>query len=100
MPGVCFQNITNWFTPSGANGASATAQWHYNPADTSWTWNGLVHYLNRPNEWIASDFNANYVMANIVIYDSIPFRIVDRTISRWKMIQCPISGSPTTPSVW
>ena len=79
MPTVCFQPISNWFYPSGNAGRSTTAQWVYTPVDTSWTWNGLTNYQGRPNEWVASDFNASYALANVVIYDSLPFRLTDAT---------------------
>jgi fibro-slime domain-containing protein len=76
-PASCRNSIGDWFYPSGNAGRSTTAQWVYNPADTSWGWNGLVPYLGRPNEWVASDFNPSYAMANIVMCDSLPFRLVN-----------------------
>jgi len=78
-PASCRNSIGDWFYPSGNAGRSTTAQWVYNPADTSWGWNGLVPYLGRPNEWVATDSNSSYALANVVMYDSIPFLISDPT---------------------
>ncbi|MCU0609462.1 MAG: fibro-slime domain-containing protein, partial [Chitinispirillaceae bacterium] len=35
----------------------------------------MDNHLGRPNEWISKTYNAAYPLANIVIYDSLPFTL-------------------------
>jgi len=33
--------------------------------------------MGRPGEWVGPHHNDNYAMTNIIIYDSLPFRLID-----------------------
>ncbi|MBD3391514.1 MAG: fibro-slime domain-containing protein [Chitinivibrionales bacterium] len=61
----CSNNIEDWYRPSGATGAT------YN--DSTHKWSNLVPYKSRDGEYVGSSFNTSAQMANVVIYDSLPF---------------------------
>jgi len=44
-----------------------------------WTgmWSGLVPYKGRTGEYVISTYDSTYDMSTIVIYDSLPFTIID-----------------------
>lgn len=68
----CFNDRVNeWFRPS-----NATANSKFIPLSGRWT--NLVNYQNKPNEWVSSSFSPSNSMADVIIYDSLPFKIQDR----------------------
>ncbi|MBN2035483.1 MAG: fibro-slime domain-containing protein [Chitinispirillaceae bacterium] len=78
----CACHLSEWFRPSGPGDdppPEFVCDSVSNPTMRRWSWTGLVRYLNRPNEWVGANFNANDAMANVVMYDSLPFRLVNRT---------------------
>lgn len=69
---TCFDDHLNkWFRPSGGTGAQ------FDPMKNRWT--GLVNYKSRPYEWIGTAFvpYPTDSFANIVMYDSLPFVLID-----------------------
>jgi len=71
--------INKWFRPSGAPGApfekDITGTYRWDP-------DYLVPYNNLPaelNEWQGINFNPDDPMANVVIYDSLEFILIDTT---------------------
>ncbi|MBN1757382.1 MAG: fibro-slime domain-containing protein [Chitinispirillaceae bacterium] len=61
--------LAQWFRPSGGVGAT------FMPF--LGTWNGLVNYKGNSGEYTGVGFNTADPMANVVIYDSLPFNLVD-----------------------
>jgi fibro-slime domain-containing protein len=79
---ACNDRIGEWFRVSGQAGPDTPAtQFVYNPANKQWSWTGLVNYAPtgtaRPNEWVGPHYNANYAMADVVVYDSLPLKLID-----------------------
>jgi len=79
---ACNDRISEWFRVSGQNGPDTPAtQFVFDPIKKEWKWTGLVNYAPngnvRPNEWVGPNFNSSYEMANIIIFDSLPFRLID-----------------------
>ena len=68
----CYNDlIGQWYRPSGGSGATFLP--------FLGTWNGLVSYKGRQDEWVGTSFNEAEAMANVVIYDSLPFTLIDST---------------------
>jgi fibro-slime domain-containing protein len=65
--------ISQWYRPQGGAGAS----FNVSPATYASQWTNLTHYQNRPWEWVGAAYNAADSMANVVIYDSLPFILED-----------------------
>ncbi len=61
----CNVHLNDWYRPSGGPGAG------YN--DSTHRWSGLVPYKGRGGEYVGADFSLTDSMANVVIYDSLPF---------------------------
>ena len=65
--------ISEWFRPSGADGSDPKANF-VRDQQGEWTWTNLVP---RPGgtegEFVSPSHNPDYEMANVVIYDSLPF---------------------------
>jgi fibro-slime domain-containing protein len=79
---ACNDRVGEWFRVSGRNGPDTPAtQFVFNPVSKQWSWTGLVPYVvggvTLPNEWVGPDYNPNYAMADIVMYDSLPMKLID-----------------------
>ncbi|HUI92684.1 MAG TPA: fibro-slime domain-containing protein [Chitinivibrionales bacterium] len=79
---ACNDRVGEWFRASGQNGPDTPAtQFIYDPVQKEWTWTGLVNYapggVTRPYEWVGPDFNPSYAMADIIMFDSLPFQLID-----------------------
>lgn len=79
---ACNDRIGEWFRASGQNGPDTpSTQFIYDPVKKEWGWTGLVNYapggVTRPNEWVGPHFNPNYAMADIIMFDSLPFLLID-----------------------
>ncbi len=79
---ACNDRIGEWFRVSGQNGPDTpSTQFVFDPVKKQWSWAGLVNYapggIVRPKEWTGPHFNANYAMADVVVYDSLPLRLID-----------------------
>lgn len=61
--------LSQWYRPSGAPEAV------FQPY--TGLWSNLTSYNGKQDEWVGKAFNAGNEMANIVIYDSLPFQLVD-----------------------
>ena len=72
-------NIDKWFRPSGPLDREVSPVFKYSTARQRWEWEGLENYQDRPDEWVNPYFDANDSMANVVIYDSLPFILSDPT---------------------
>ena len=68
-------NLNNWYRPSG-NLGEVPAVFGYSAATMRWEWTGLQPYLGRADEWVGPYFDPNDPMANVVIYDSLPFVLI------------------------
>lgn len=77
------QFIEQWYRPSGAPGA----QFIYDDENQTSEWTGLVNYLGRPDEFVGADFQESDAMANIVIYDSLPFTIRDSATGTYEFLR-------------
>lgn len=70
-------HLAQWFRPSGAGEAN---QFWYNSTTKRWEWKGLSNYPGGlADEWVGPYFNKADPMANVVIYDSLPFLYVTGT---------------------
>lgn len=76
----CNDRLNEWYRPSGATGATFDAR------SNRWT-SGLVARPGRPGEWIGNNWNANFDMANIVMYDSLPFTIEDSASGTYRFLR-------------
>ncbi|MBN1308586.1 MAG: fibro-slime domain-containing protein, partial [Chitinispirillaceae bacterium] len=66
----CYNDLVGqWFRPSGGAGATFLP--------FLGVWDGLVNYKGREGEWVGQAFNEADQMANVVIYDSLPFTLID-----------------------
>jgi fibro-slime domain-containing protein len=65
--------IAQWWRPQGGTGAVFSID----PMTFRGTWTNLVNYQSRPNEWVGATFNTGDPMANVVIYDSLPFLLTN-----------------------
>ncbi len=61
----CSSNLDKWFKPSGGTGAT------YN--DSTHRWSNLSQYSGRTGEFVGAAFNVTDPLANVVVYDSLPF---------------------------
>jgi fibro-slime domain-containing protein len=67
--------VSDWYRPSGILSTGAT--FSIDPLDGRGTWTNLNNYLGRPNEWVGRNWSGTNSMANVVIYDSLPFRLTN-----------------------
>jgi fibro-slime domain-containing protein len=79
---ACNDRIGEWFRASGQNGPDTPAtQFVFDQVKMEWKWTGLVNYapggVVRPFEWVGPHHNDNYAMTDIIIYDSLPFILID-----------------------
>jgi fibro-slime domain-containing protein len=79
---ACNDRIGEWFMASGQNGPDTPAtQFVFDPVQKVWKWTGLVNYapggVVRPAEWVGPHHNDNYAMTDIIMYDSLPFILID-----------------------
>ncbi len=76
----CACHLGEWFRVSGQNGSDNTAIFQCDsltdPDKPRWSWSGLVPYQGRTGEYVGPNYNANYAMANVIIYDSLCFELV------------------------
>jgi fibro-slime domain-containing protein len=85
----CACHLDGWFRPSGSGTIQPpkfVCDSVTNPTMRRWSWTGLVNYRNRPLEWVGPAFDSTYEAANIVMYDSLPFRLVNRTTGVYEYI--------------
>lgn len=75
--------LNDWYRPSGSS--STGAVFSIDPLDGRAAWSNLVNYLGRPNEWIGRNWSATDSMRNVVIYDSLPFLLVDIKTGMFKI---------------
>lgn len=77
---LCFNaNVEKWFRPSGCSDCELSPQFEYSSTRKRWVWTGLESYQGRSDEFVNPYFDANDAMANVVIYDSLPFLLTDST---------------------
>ncbi len=69
----CYESVGQWFWPSGANGPDPTAEFYFDDTDSTWRYRNLTQYQGRTGEFVAQNYQANYDLSNIVIYDSLQF---------------------------
>jgi len=75
---ACAYHVDEWYKPSGADGPSANSQFGFNSETLRWEWTNLVpRQGGTPGEYVATDYNPNYDLATIVIYDSLPFVLME-----------------------
>lgn len=87
----CFNDLVGkWFRPSGAAGAV------FQPF--TGTWSKLLNYKGKSDEWVGQSFNTAENMANIVIYDSLPFNLVDSATGTYSFIRT--NQSPSGGFFW
>lgn len=79
----CNDRINEWFRPSGAPGSDFV----YDEIKKEWRWLNLVSYKTRSGEWVGSQFDSSYDMANIVITDSLPFTIFDASNGTYEFVR-------------
>ena len=72
--------LDEWFRPSGA----PNAVFHYNGVRGRWEWSNLVSYQGRPDEFVGQNYVASYNMANVVIYETLPFTLHDATTGTYQ----------------
>ena len=66
--------------PSRAD--TPSTQFVFDPVPKVWKWTGLVNYKPpvgnvRPSEWVGPHYDSTYAMADIIMYDSLPFVLID-----------------------
>ncbi len=71
--------LAQWYRPSGTVNAA------FQPF--LGTWSNLVNYKGKSDELVGTGFNAADPMANIVIYDSLPFSLVDSSTGTYSFVQ-------------
>ncbi len=82
---ACNDRVSEWYRASGITGPDTpSTRFAYDPISKEWKWYGLVNYAGRPGEWVAPHHSDNYNMTNIIIYDSLPFRLIDSTIGMYQ----------------
>jgi fibro-slime domain-containing protein len=69
----CNDRINEWYRPSGTGGVDEQAQFFYNEQTQRWEWTHMTPYQGRPGEYVSQDYDPDYDMSTIVIYDSLPF---------------------------
>jgi fibro-slime domain-containing protein len=79
---ACNDRIFEWFRASGQNGPDTpAAKFVFDQVTMEWKWTGLVNYapggVVRPLEWVGPHHNDNYAMTDIIMYDSLPFILID-----------------------
>lgn len=79
----CNDRLDEWFRPSGSAGST----FGYDIEKKVWGWTNLVSYKNRIGEWVGSQFDSTYDMANIVIFDSLPLTIFDATTGTYEFVR-------------
>jgi fibro-slime domain-containing protein len=76
----CACHLAEWFRISGQSGSDNTCIFQCdsatNPDKPRWSWSNLKQYQGRLGEYTGPNFNANYAMANVIVYDSLCFRLV------------------------
>jgi fibro-slime domain-containing protein len=79
--------LNEWFRPSGGTDAV------YEP--WSGRYDGLVPHSGRVGEWVGTQWDSTYEMANIVVYDSLPFVLLD-SVGAWYVFSSfvPVASSP------
>ncbi len=66
--------IPEWYRPSAAGGSDPDAEFVVDPEDSTWKWTNLVpREGGTAGEFVSPSFDPAYEMANVVIYDSLPF---------------------------
>ncbi len=65
--------LNEWFYPSGIKGTDA--KFVYNVMNGRWEWTGLKQFKNRSKEFTGKNYNPEDPMANIVIYDTLDFKM-------------------------
>ena len=83
---ICFNDrISEWYRPSGSPGST----FYYDAGLKQWRWKDgdLVNYQSRPNEWVGKSYVPSYAMANVVLYDSLPFMLVDSATGTYEFIR-------------
>ena len=76
----CACHLAEWFRVSGQSGSDNTCIFQCdsvtNPDKPRWSWSNLIQYQGRPGEYTGPNYNANYAMTNVIVYDSLCFRLV------------------------
>lgn len=75
----CYESVGQWFQPSGTGGPSTAASFYFDKdGDSTWKYSGLVPRPGgTPGEYVALDYSDSYELRNIVIYDSLPFELLN-----------------------
>jgi fibro-slime domain-containing protein len=107
----CACHLAEWFRVSGQSGFDNTCVFQCdsvtNPDKPRWSWTNLVSYQSRQGEFTGPNYNANYAMANVIVYDSLCFRLVRGSNGVYEFINdtfFPLDGKgfgnePSTSSV-
>ncbi|MBD3421737.1 MAG: fibro-slime domain-containing protein [Chitinivibrionales bacterium] len=69
----CNQRLNEWYRPSGSGGVDQQAQFYFDSTLEQWRWTNMQQYQGSTGEYVSQDFDPNYDMATVVIYDSLPF---------------------------
>jgi fibro-slime domain-containing protein len=86
---ACNDRVGEWFRVSGQTGPDTPAtQFVFDPISKEWKWTGLINYapggVVRPNEWVGPHHNDNYAMTDIVMFDSLPLKVIDTVIGMYQ----------------
>jgi len=74
-------SIEYWFRPSGGTGAV----FQENAGAGRWEWTNLVSYSGRADEFTGASFAASQPMANVVIYERLPFTLVSAASGTYEL---------------
>ncbi len=80
---ACNTHVEEWYRPQGGTGA----EFGYDNTLERWQWTNLDPYLGRTGEYVGADYNASDSMANVVIYDSLPFELVDSVTGTYEFVR-------------
>ncbi|MBD3420660.1 MAG: fibro-slime domain-containing protein [Chitinivibrionales bacterium] len=69
----CIDRLNEWYRPSAAGGPDVTANYEYDSTAQRFLWDNLQQYQGRTGEYVGNNYDPNYDMATVVIYDSLPF---------------------------
>jgi len=97
----CACHLGEWYRVSGQNGSDQTPKFVCDsvtdPLIQKWSWTGLTAYQGRTGEFVGPNYDPGYSMANVVIYDSLPFRFVPNMESLWI---CADKAKESAPSAF
>lgn len=86
---ACNTMVGEWYRVSGQTGPDTpSTQFVFDTVKKEWKWTGLINYapggVTRPNEWVGPNHDDNYAMTDLIMFDSLPFILIDSVIGMYE----------------